>query len=113
MSLFFSNSYKCQLELEKHISSLEDTTAKKLVSLYKTQWVARIDALDVFFDLFPAVIKTLEVISEGSTSGWNAEACKSAENLVICKNFCVHGCIHKGAYHITSKESQRYLPGLQ
>ena len=57
---------------------------KKLVSLCKTQWVARIDTLGVFFDLYPAVIKTLEVVSEGSTSGWNAESSRSAETLMIC-----------------------------
>ena len=81
---FFSNSPKRQLELEKYIKSIEGATAKKLVSLCKTRWVARIDAFEVFFDLFPAVIKTLEVISEGSASGWNAESCRSAENLMIC-----------------------------
>ena len=57
-----------------------------MVSLCKTRWVARIDALDVFFDFFffPAVSKTVEVISEGSVNGWNAEPCRSAENLIIC-----------------------------
>ena len=84
LCLFFSNSPKRQLELEKHINSIEGATAKKLVSLCKTRWVACIDALDVFFDLYPAIIKTLEVISEGSTSGWNAESCRSAENLMTC-----------------------------
>ena len=83
--LFFSNSPKCQLELEKHIQTIECTNAKKLVSLCKTRWVARIDALQVFFDLYPAaVVKTLEVISEGATTGWNAESCRTAESLMIC-----------------------------
>ena len=47
--LFFSNSPKRQLELENNIKSIEGATAKKLVSLYKIRWVARIDALEVFF----------------------------------------------------------------
>ena len=47
--LFFSNSPKRQLELEKHINSLDCISAKKLLSLCKTRWVARIDALEVFF----------------------------------------------------------------
>ena len=55
--LFFSNSPKRQLELEKYIPS------RKLVSMCKTCWVACIDALEVFFDIFPAVIQTLEIIS--------------------------------------------------
>ena len=83
-AFFFSKSPKRQLELEKHIQSIEGATTKKLVSLCKTRWVARIDAFEVFFDVFPAVIKTLEVISEGSASGWNAESCRLAENLMIC-----------------------------
>ena len=77
LCLFFSNSPKRQIELEKHIQTIEGTNAKKLC---KTRWVARIDALQVFFDLYPAVVKTLEVISEGATTGWNAESCRS----VIC-----------------------------
>ena len=44
-----SNSPKRQLELEKHIQSMQSTNARKLVSLCKTRWVARIDALEVFF----------------------------------------------------------------
>ena len=82
--LFFCHSPKRQLELEKNVKSIPGATAKKLVSLCKTRWVARINALEVFFDLFPAVITTLEVISEGSTSGWNAESCRLAENLMTC-----------------------------
>ena len=77
--LSFPYSPKHQLELENNIKSIEGATAEKLVSLCKTRWVARIDALEVFFDLFPVVITTLEVISEGSTSGWNAESCRSAD----------------------------------
>ena len=57
--VLFSDSPKHQLELE---NSFEGATAKELVSSRKTRWVARIDALNVFFDLFPAIIKTLEVI---------------------------------------------------
>ena len=80
--LFFSNSPKRQLELERNIQSIGDATAKKLVNLCKTRWVARIDALDVFYDLFPSVLKTFEVISEGTD--WNQESRRSAENLLTC-----------------------------
>ena len=80
--LFFSNSPKRQLELEKMIQSGDCTTAKKLVSLCKTRWIARIDALEVFLDLFPAVVKTLDVISQGSAGGWNTESSRLAENLM-------------------------------
>ena len=32
-----------------------------------------------FFYLVPAVTTTLEVISQGSARGWNAESCRLAE----------------------------------
>ena len=50
----------------------------------KTQWVACLDALEVFLELYPAVVRTFEVISEGSSEGWNAESCRAAESLLIC-----------------------------
>ena len=76
--LFFSNSPKRQLELERHAIS------RKLVDMCKTRWVARIDALEVFIDILPAVTQALEVISEGSSSGWNSDSCRSAGNLLTC-----------------------------
>ena len=52
------------------------------MSLCKTWWVARIDALEVFFDLFPFVVQTLEAISEGSAGGWNTDSSRQAVSLV-------------------------------
>ena len=49
------------------------------MNLCKTRWVARIDALEVFFDLFPFVVQT---ISEGSAHGWNSESSRQAVNLL-------------------------------
>ena len=60
--LFFSNSPKRELELETNIQAMNSGKATKLVSLCKTLWVARIDALEVFLDLYPTVVHTLEVI---------------------------------------------------
>ena len=79
----FSNSPKHQLELE-NIQSIQSATASKLVNLYKTRWVARIHNLEVFFSLFPAVVRTLEVISEGGDTGWNQVSRRSADSLLIC-----------------------------
>ena len=76
--LFFSNSPKRQLKFEKHALS------RKLVDMCKTRWVARIDALEVFLNIFPAVIQALEVISEGASSGWNADSRCSAGNVLTC-----------------------------
>ena len=82
--LFFSNSPKRELELEKNIKSMISGAATKLVNLCKTRWVARINALEVFYDLYPAVVKILEIISEDSSSGWNSESSKSAHTLLVC-----------------------------
>ena len=103
--LFFSNSPKRQNELEQHIKSIEGARASKLVSMCKTRWVARIDTLELFFDLYPAVVKTFEVISEGD--GWNTESCRSAESLLTC--------ITKFQFHISfvvTKECLHYTRGI-
>ena len=47
--IFFTYSPKRQQELEKTIKSGDCAIERKLVSLCKTRWVARIDALEVFF----------------------------------------------------------------
>ena len=81
---FFSNSAKRELELENNIKSMNCSKATKLVNSCKTRWVARINAFEVFLDLYPAVVKTFEVISEGSAFGWNADSCKAADTLLTC-----------------------------
>ena len=54
--LFFNYSPKQQQELQEHIETLPvGTTSKtRLVNLCKTQWVARIEAFEVFRDMLPA-----------------------------------------------------------
>ena len=57
---FFSNSPKRQGELEKQIErSQENTKAKKLASLCKTRWAARIDALEVLLSYFSSLLRLL------------------------------------------------------
>ena len=102
--LFFSNSPKRQLEFEKHIQSIKGARAKKLAGMYKTRWVARIDALELFFDLYPAVVKTFEVISEGSSDGWNVDSRRAAESLLICITkfqFIISFIVTKECLHYT------------
>ena len=95
--LFFSNSPKRQLELEKIIQSGGCTTAKKLVSLCKTRWIARIDALEVFLDLFPAVVKTLDVINP-------RRACARVTVLVL--SVCVCVCVFSLFWHLAQSGVQ-------
>ena len=80
--LLFNNSPKRQQGLQEHIKNLPvGTTVKtKLVNLCKTQWVARIEAFEVFRDMLLAV-STLEVIS--TAHGWSADFSKKASALLI------------------------------
>ena len=58
------------------------STRGRLVSMCKTRWVVRIDALQVFNDLFPAVVSTFEKIGEGQSSGWNSDSARVATALM-------------------------------
>ena len=79
----FNNSPKLQQELQEHIENLPvGTTSKtKLMNLCKIRWVARIEAFEVFRDMLPALVSTLEVIS--TAHGWSAESSKKASALLI------------------------------
>eukprot|EP00117_Sycon_ciliatum_P025096 scpid89151/ scgid20906/ len=62
---FFDNSPKRSHHLAEVISStVPDSNKEKLVSLCKARWIARIDALTTFHDLFAAVVKTQQLISD-------------------------------------------------
>ena len=96
---------------------MECSTASKLINLCKTHWVAGLDALE-FFDLYSAVI-TLEVISQGSSNGWNSKLADSLLNTIFniihfqfLMAFIVANKIHKGPHSITIKVSQIYLSCL-
>ena len=82
ISLFFNYSPKRLQELQEHIENLlVGTTSKtKLVNLCKTQWVARIEAFEVFRDMLPALVCTLEVISTGH--GWSAALVCTLEEVI-------------------------------
>ena len=77
--LFFNYSSKWQQELQEHIENLPvGTTSKtKLVNYCKIWWVA----LEVFRDMLPALVSTLEVIN--TAHGWSAESSKKASALLI------------------------------
>ena len=79
--LVFNYSPKRQQELQEHIENLPvGTTSKtKLMNLCKTQWVAQIEAFEVFRDMLPALVSTLEVIS--TALGWSAEFQESISNI--------------------------------
>jgi hypothetical protein len=84
VSLFFSSSPKRQLELQNQVVQFPDieiVKKKKLVDLCRTRRVARIEAFEVFDSVMPAVVSSLEVISEETASGWNADSAMRAAGL--------------------------------
>ena len=58
MIVFFSKSPKRQ----KNVQSMEYSTASKQIN-FETHWVARLDALELFFDLYPAVMRSSVKVS--------------------------------------------------
>ena len=41
---------------------LPNANHKRLINVCKTRWVARIDGLDVFIEVFPAIVRGFEII---------------------------------------------------
>ncbi|XP_020899640.2 52 kDa repressor of the inhibitor of the protein kinase [Exaiptasia diaphana] len=62
--LFFKYSPKRNLLLQAVINNVRpETRRSNLISLCKTRWVERHEAFEVFYSLYKAVVKTVEVIT--------------------------------------------------
>ena len=84
ISRFFSNSPKRQLALEKWIDNvLTEENRKKLKELWRTWWVERHEAFEVFFDLFLPTFCCLEAIVYSPPSDWNRETRSDAQSLLL------------------------------
>ena len=81
--LFFNYSPKQQQELQEHVENLPvgNSSKTKLVNLCKTRWVAQIEAFEVFRDMLPALVCTLEVIS--TAHGWSAGSSKKKASALL------------------------------
>ena len=63
--LFFEWGPSKQQKLEENIEKLTTGTKRtKLKQLCRTRWVERHDAFEVFIDLLPAIVETLEDYSQ-------------------------------------------------
>ena len=83
LCIFFKYSPKRQAALVAAIQEMcPDSTRMKLVDLCKTLWIARHGALDVFSQLYPAVVDTLSEISEARCATWNHESSSKAKSLL-------------------------------
>ena len=48
----------------------------KLLDVCKTRWIQRIDGLEVFLELYEAIVATLETIKANADRSWNADSTK-------------------------------------
>ena len=56
---------------------------KRVKPLCRTRWVERHDALEVFVDLYPALVQALSDIAYGEDSvSWNRETITNANSLL-------------------------------
>ena len=84
---FFNFSPKRQFFFEHVIDTISpNEKKKKLKDLCKTRWVQRIDSYLVFYDLYPAIIKTLESISTCSAEygdwSWHSQTLTKASGFL-------------------------------
>ena len=78
-SEFFNFSPKRFDLLVKTIEEICPTSShKRLINVCKTRWVARIDGLSVFIEVFPAIVKCLETIRDDADDSWNVESKRRA-----------------------------------
>ena len=79
VSEFFNFSPKRFELLVKTIEEmLPGANHKRLINVCKTRWVARIDGLDVFIEVFTAIVRCFEIIKANVDGTWNSESVKKA-----------------------------------
>ena len=83
--LFFDNSPQRAAHLRYVIEEKQpESNHTKLVSLSKTRWVARIDALSTFDELYSSVCDTFQSIAENAgEKDWNLNSRSTANSLLL------------------------------
>ena len=72
---FFNYSPKRQHFFEHVIESVSPNERKvKLKDLCRTRWIQRIDSYSVFYDLYPAILKTMESTGSSDYGEWSWDA---------------------------------------
>ena len=83
-SEFFNFSPKRFDLLVKTIEEICPTSShRRLINVCRTRWVARIDGLSVFIEVFPAIVKCLETIRDNADDSLNVESRRKASSLHI------------------------------
>ena len=82
ISYFFNLSPKRQEHLEKVIKeNFPEVARKKLLDVCRTRWLERIDGVDLFEDLFLAILMTLEEIFFNLEDKYNKDTPVGANSL--------------------------------
>ena len=82
VSDFFNNSPKRQSALLHSINDLLPTEKRrKLTDVCRTRWIERIEGLELFIDMYQAVVHTLEYIKDDPDKCWNDDSSVMANGL--------------------------------
>ena len=76
---------------------------RNLIDVCKTRWVAWLDGLGVFIEVFPAIVRCFEEIKDNVEVHWNDESTQKASSLYygttafqfITILVIVSGCLYK------------------
>lgn len=82
VSAFFNVHPKRFALLCENIKSLlPQANHSNLIDVCRTRWVARIDGLDIFIELFEPIVQSLADIKDNVQGNWNPDSCRDASGL--------------------------------
>ena len=82
VSLFFNSSPKRFDLLTKTMKELlPNANHTHLFDVCRTRWIGRIDGLDVFVEIFRAIVRSLEIIKCNVGGKWNSDSVCDASGL--------------------------------
>ncbi|XP_065678506.1 52 kDa repressor of the inhibitor of the protein kinase-like [Hydra vulgaris] len=85
VSDFFNNSPKRLVDLSAKIVELCPTLSfQKTINVCRTRWIERIDGLEAFIELYPAIIASLTCIKEDETWNYKSRGDASAYVTICC-----------------------------
>ncbi|XP_047142816.1 52 kDa repressor of the inhibitor of the protein kinase-like [Hydra vulgaris] len=81
ISQFFNFSPKRFDVLKKKIEEMfPKAHHSRLIDVCRTRWIARIDGLDVFIEVLPAIIKCFELMINNDEKSWNHDSVRDANS---------------------------------
>ena len=82
VSQFFNvHPKRFALLCEKIKSLLPESKHSNLIDVCRTRWVARIDGLDIFIELFEPIVASLADVKDNAQGHWNSDSCRDASGL--------------------------------